>query len=119
MRSIQRTFDDRPAIGHRGSETPEGRRSRRRIVTFIADYWAEHERSPSLAEIQRGVGLGNTPTLRNIHRLRRDGVITYQGGVARSYRLVDHTPDPRNVADAATTPRPATDQAESPAHAGI
>lgn len=63
-----------------------------KIYTFIAEYLAAHEYSPSLVEIATGIGISpNSISLisRHIHALVKEGRLAFQGKGYRNLQLVE------------------------------
>ncbi|MGC8837914.1 MAG: transcriptional repressor LexA [Anaerolineae bacterium] len=65
-------------------------RRRQQILDFMRDYWRQHQRAPTVREIQEGLHLSSTSVVNHhLEALAREGYITRERGVSRGIRVVD------------------------------
>lgn len=66
------------------------RTTRQRILSYIARFWATYHYAPTPVEIAIGIGLGSENTVKfHLKNLRAEHVIEWQGGPARTIRLIE------------------------------
>lgn len=58
-------------------------------LTFVEEYWREHQCAPSLAQISKALGVQGITAHRYLMALKRKGVLVHEEGQGRSWRLVN------------------------------
>jgi len=82
------------------------------FLSYIADFWQEHNYSPSVRDIKAALKLSSVSVVAyRLHNLREDGKLFFDDNITRSYRL----PSMRITfsADSAGDPKPKVAAKES------